>query len=81
MVNGHIHYLKYTLLNDQAAYSVWQEALETRDQLSKIARNLTPCSHPQLKKNGYRTINFQWHHYFIIYRLEGQTAYVDAIHY
>lgn len=79
-LNNYIDYLQYTLLNDQAAYNVWQDALETRDQLSKVAGSLTPCSHPLLKKNGYRTINFQRHRYLMIYRVEGQTAYVDAIY-
>lgn len=32
-LNNYIDYLQYTLLNDQAAYNVWQDALETRDQL------------------------------------------------
>lgn len=79
-LNDYIDYLQYTLLNDQAAYNVWQDALETRDQLSKVAGSLTPCSHPQLKKNGYRIIHFQRHRYLMIYRLENQTAYVDAIY-
>ena len=32
-LNDYIDYLQYTQLNDQAAYNVWQDALETRDQL------------------------------------------------
>lgn len=79
-LNNYIDYLQYTLLNDQAAYNMWQDALETRNQLSKVAGSLKPCSHPQLKKNGYRAINFQRHRYLMIYRVEGQTAYVDAIY-
>lgn len=79
-LNSYIDYLQYTLLNDQAAYNVWQDAIETRDRLSKIARSLMPCSHPCLKKNGYRAICFHRHSYLMIYRLEGKTAYVDAIY-
>ena len=37
-LNNYIDYLQYTLLNDQAAYNVWQDALETRDQLSRVAK-------------------------------------------
>lgn len=55
-LNSYIDYLQYTLLNDQAAYSVWQDALETREQLSRIAGSLKLCTHPNLKKNGYRSI-------------------------
>lgn len=79
-LNHYIDYLQYTLLNDQAAYNVWQDAMETRNQLSKVAGSLTPSSHPLLKRNGYRTINFQRHRYLMVYRVEDQTAYVDAIY-
>lgn len=58
-LNSYIDYLQYTLLNDQAARSVWQDALETRDQLSKVANSLKYCTHPRLKKDGYRSISFR----------------------
>lgn len=79
-LNDYIAYLQYTLLNDQAAYNVWQDALETRNQLSKIAGSLKFCTHPLLKKNGYRAIHFMRHRYIMLYRVEGSTAYVDAIY-
>ena len=72
-LNHYIDYVQYTLLNDQAAYNVWKDAMETRDQLSKVAGSLTPSSHPLLKKNGYRIISFQRHRYLMVYRLEDQT--------
>lgn len=49
-LNDYIDHLQYTLLNDQAAYNVWQDALETREQLSKVASSLKFCTHPKLKK-------------------------------
>ena len=58
-LNSYINYLQYTLLNDQAAYNVWQDALETREQLSRIAGSLRLCTHPKLKKSGYRSISFK----------------------
>ncbi len=79
-LNDYIDYLQYTLLNDQAAYNVWQDALETRNQLSKIASSLKLCSHPKLKKSGYRVIHFMRHRYLMLYRIEGATVYVDAIY-
>ncbi|MDE7311720.1 MAG: type II toxin-antitoxin system RelE/ParE family toxin [Eubacterium sp.] len=79
-LNSYIDYLQYTLLNDQAAYNLWQDALATRDQLSKIAASLKLCSHSELKKNGYRAINFLRHRYLMLYRIEGQYVYVDAIY-
>ncbi len=79
-LNSYIDYLQYTLLNNQAAYNVWQDAMETRNQLSKAAKSLKLCSHPQLKKNEYRAINFMRHCYVMLYRIEGSTVYVDAIY-
>lgn len=79
-LNDYIDYLQYTLLNDQAAYNVWQDALETRNQLSKIAGSLKFCTHPLLRRNGYRAIHFMRHRYVMLYRVEGSTAYVDAIY-
>ena len=55
-LNSYIDYLQYTLLNDQAACNVWQDALETQEYLSKAASSLKFCTHPKLKKNGYRII-------------------------
>ncbi len=79
-LNDYIDYLQYTLLNDQAANNVWQDALETRNRLSKIAGSLKFCINPQLKKNGYRVIHFMRHRYLMLYRIEGSTAYVDVIY-
>ncbi|MCM1156068.1 MAG: type II toxin-antitoxin system RelE/ParE family toxin [Ruminococcus flavefaciens] len=79
-LNNYIDYLQHTLLNDQAAYSIWQDALETQKQLSKTAKSLKLCSHPQLKEKGYHIINFTQHRYLMLYRVEGATVYVDAIY-
>lgn len=79
-LNDYIDYLQYTLLNNQAARNVWQDALDTRERLSKIAGSLRLCLNPQLKKSGYRSINFLRQRYVMLYRIEGQTAYVDAIY-
>ena len=79
-LNDYIDYLQYTLLNDQAAYSVWLDALETRDQLSKVADSLRSCAHPQLKKHVYHISHCMRHRYLMLYRIKGTTAYVDAIY-
>lgn len=79
-LNDYIDYLQYTLLNDQAARNVWRDARETRNQLSKTAGSLKLCTHPQLKKDGYRVIHFMRHRYLMLYRIEGTTVYVDAIY-
>lgn len=79
-LNDYIDYLQYTLLNNQVAGNLWQDALETRDQLSKVADSLKFCAHPQLKKHGYHIIHFMRHRYLMLYRIEGTTAYVDGIY-
>lgn len=79
-LNDYIDYLQYTLLNNQAAYNVWQDAMETRDKLAKVADSLKFCIHPYLKKNEYRAIHFMRHRYLMLYRIDGTTVYVDAIY-
>ncbi len=79
-LNSYIDYLQYTLLNDQAAFEVWKDAVETRERLASIAGSLKLCNHSVLKKNGYRSINFLRHRYLMLYRIEGSNVYVDAIY-
>ncbi len=79
-LNDYIDYIQYTLMNDQAAHNVWQDALDTRKKLSEVAGSLKPCAHPLLKKYGYHQINFLRHRYLMLYRIEGQAAYIDAIY-
>lgn len=79
-LNSYVDYLQYTLLNDQAARNVWQDAMETRDQLSKATEGPKLCSYPLLKKNEYGVIHFMRHRYLMLYRIEGSTIYVDAIY-
>ncbi len=40
-LNDYIDYLQYTLLNNQAAYNVWQDALETQNQLQDYDNTFT----------------------------------------
>ncbi len=79
-LNSYIDYLQYTLQNDQAARRVWQDALKARERLSQTAGSLKLCHHPELKKEGYHVIHFLRHRYLMLYRLEGQTVYVDAVY-
>ncbi len=79
-LSEYIDYIHYVLLNESAARSVYQDAQETLDRLSKIAASLKYCGNPDLKKYNYRKINFSHHQYFMLYRVEDKTAYVDAIY-
>lgn len=79
-LDNYIDYIHYTLFNFQAARSVWQDAMKTCDTLATAAGSLKFCSHPQLKQLGYHSITFHQHKYIMLYRLNGKTAYVDAIY-
>ena len=79
-LNSYIDYIQYTLLNDQAARSIWQDALETRNRLAIVAGTLEYCTHPQLKQLGYRAIHFKQHRYTMLYRIDGTDTYVDGIY-
>ena len=79
-LRSYIDYMQYTLLNDQAAHSVWKDGMETRHRLSKVAGSLKYCNHSQLKEYGYRAINFKHHRYTMLYRIDGMNVYVDAIY-
>lgn len=47
--------------------------------LSSVAGNLMECENQRLKELGYRRINFLSHRYFMLYRVEEDTAFVDNI--
>ena len=79
-LNEYISYLQYTLMNEQAAESVWKDAMETRAQLVSAAGSLKLCSHPELKRQGYRSIRFIHHRYIMLYRVEEATVYVEAVY-
>ena len=78
-LNDYIDYIQYTLLNPQAAKSVWEDALGTTERLESIAGSLRYCANPKLRKLGYKPIFFQHHDYVMLFRIEGNTAFVDAI--
>ena len=79
-LNSYIDYIQYTLLNVQAALSVWKDAMETRNRLSTMAESLKLCAHPQLKNLGYHAIHFKNHRYIMLYRIDGADVFVDAIY-
>ncbi len=68
------------MLNEHAAKAVWNDALETQDELAKVAGSLKLCEKINLQELGYRKINFLHHRYLMIYRINGTTAYVEAIY-
>lgn len=74
-------YVLYVLLekgNPQAAKSITEDALITRNRLLNIADSLRPLDDKDLAELGYRKILFKSHDYLFIYRVIDNIAYVDA---
>lgn len=74
-----IRYLLYEKKNIQAASNVLEDFEATKESLSHVAGALKLCDNPKLSALGYRKIHFLTHRYFMLYRLEGQVAVIDAI--
>ncbi len=79
-LDNFISYIQYTLLNEQAAKSLYKDALETLEELKTVAASLQYCRNPVLKSRGYRMINFRHHRYLMLYLVNGSNVYVEAIY-
>lgn len=78
-LEGFIRYLLYEKKSEQAASNVLNDFEATKQILTKVAGSLKLCDNPKLSALGYRRINFMSHRYFMLYRIEGETAVVDSI--
>lgn len=79
-LDSYIRYVHYTLLNPIAAESIWRDAQETRKALARVAGSLKLCDYPALHELGYHALKFGKHDYVMLYRVEGETAYVDGVY-
>ncbi len=78
-LEAYIQYLLFEKKSEQAAKNVLDDFEATKVNLSSAADSLKLCDNPRLKELGYRRINFMSHRYFMLYRIEGNTAIVDNI--
>ncbi len=76
----YIDYIQYTLLNDQAAKAVWQDAVDTINQLKLSANSIGLCGNNKLAQLGYHKKMFQKHKYVMLYRIENDTVFVEGIY-
>lgn len=74
-----VAYLLYEKKSAQAARNLLNDFEKTKESLKDIAGSLKFCDNPRLRKLGYRRINFLAHRYFMLYRIENDTVYVDNI--
>lgn len=79
-LESYIDYIQYVLLDDQAADAVAIDAFETQDRLRILAGVLSPCKNEYLKFLGYHPMRFKYHRYVMLYRIDGNTAIVEAIY-
>lgn len=78
-LDGFITYLLFEKKSEQAARNLLSDFEATKISLSNVAGSLKLCDNPKLKKLGYRRINFLSHRYFMLYRIEENTVFVDNI--
>lgn len=74
-----VQYLIYVKKNKQAARNLINDFERTKNRLCQVAESLRYCENETLKKLGYRRINFVDHRYFMLYRVEGKTVFIDQI--
>lgn len=74
-----VKYLLFEKKNEQVARNLLDDFEKTKDNLSRVAGSLKLCENPNLRKLGYRRINFLAHRYFMLYRIENDMVFVDSI--
>ena len=74
-----MHYLLFEKKNEQAACNLIDDFESTIAILAHAAESLKMCENQHLKALGYRRINFMSHRYFMLYRVEKDTVFVDNI--
>ena len=74
-----VTYLLFEKKSKQAAGNLLNDFEATKVSLSRVAGSLKLCDNPKLKELGYRRINFLSHRYFMLYRIEDNTVFVDNI--
>lgn len=75
-----VYYILVELGNKQAAQNMLTDAEETKIRLSHVAHSLKLCDNSRLRALGYRVIRFEHHRYLMVYRIDGDTVYVEGIY-
>ena len=78
-LNRYIRYLLFDKKSEQAAKNVLDDFESTIESLKIVAGSLKLCENPRLNELGYHRINFHSHRYFMLYRIEENTVFVDNI--
>ena len=79
-LESYINYIQFTLMNTQAAKGLVDDAEETMNRLEMLAESLGFCNDPVLREQGFRYIKFKRYKYLMIYRIEEDTVFVEAVY-
>lgn len=79
-IDSYIDYIQYDLGNTEAAISVYEDMRETKNRLKYVAPSLPFCQNPKLSKYGYRKIFLQHHDYVMMYVVQSNNVYIDAVY-
>ncbi len=78
-VDSIVEYLIFNLYNKQAA-SCFVDSLENgKNVLCNSAESFQLCSNFRLQSMGYRRLNLEKTKYFLLYRIENSTVFVDGV--
>ena len=78
-IDSFVTYLLFEKKSEQAARNLINDFEATKINLTNVAESLKLCDNPKLRELGYHRINFLSHRYFMLYRIENDTVYVDNI--
>ena len=78
-IDRFVTYLLFEKKSEQAARNLINDFEATKINLTNVAESLKLCDNPKLRELGYHRINFLSHRYFMLYRIENDTVYVDNI--
>lgn len=79
MRNRFLQYLLFEKKNEQAAGNILDDFGDTLNCLKNVAGSLSLCENQRLRALGYHRINFLRHRYFMLYRIEENTVFIDDI--
>lgn len=75
-----VEYLLFILRNKQAACHFIDSVENGKFVLSNSAELFQLCLNPRLRSKGYRRLNLDKTKYFLLYRTENSTVFVDGIY-
>lgn len=78
-MDNFVHFLLFEKKNEQAASNLIDDFDAVIATLTHAAESIKLCENQHLRELGYRRINFNFHRYFMLYRVEEDMVYVDNI--